>query len=132
MDKELTQLAELPEPEFYVWMDAFNIQRMGRKAPVHLHARPYFSTRQMRAAQAPLIERIKELEKQRDRLLEFIEQAPVSSGVCCCGDSIDKHPSPMTCGHTPIDQWDNAVSSLVREFEQDCALASPQGQKGGV
>jgi len=130
MDKELTQLAELPEPEGVIG------HLGGEYENDWMSSRDAYSEEQMQAyaiaAQAPLIERIKELEKQRDRLLEFIEQAPVSSGVCCCGDSIDKHPSPMTCGHTPIDQWDNAVSSLVREFEQDCALAPPQGQKGGV
>lgn len=39
------------------------------------------------------------------RLLEFIEGAPVESGLCCCGDSMN-HPFDS---HSPRDQWDYAV-----------------------
>lgn len=38
------------------------------------------------------------------RTLDFLD-SPVSfeSGVCMCGDSIDKHSHPMACGHTELD-----------------------------
>lgn len=55
-------------------------------------------------------------KKQRDDLLEFMKGAQVSSGVCCCGDMMDKHASPMICGHNPVDIWDHAVMSYSEEI----------------
>lgn len=54
---------------------------------------------------------------QRDNLLAFIRKAPVSSGVCCCGEEMQKHDHPMTCGHTPVDTWDHAVLGFCEEIE---------------
>lgn len=44
---------------------------------------------------------------------DFIARAQVSSGVCCCGDAMDGHASPMVCGHSPVDMWDYAVGTLL-------------------
>ena len=46
-------------------------------------------------------------------LRDFIARAQVSSGVCCCGDVMDGHASPMVCGHSPVDMWDHAVRKLL-------------------
>lgn len=46
-------------------------------------------------------------------LRDFIARAQVSSGVCCCGEPIDGHSSPMSCGHSPVDMWDPAVGKLL-------------------
>lgn len=46
-------------------------------------------------------------------LRDFIARAQVSSGVCCCGEPIDGHSSPMSCGHSPVDMWDHAVGKLL-------------------
>lgn len=48
-------------------------------------------------------------------IVDLVCTAPVSSGVCCCGDSMDNHPNPMNCGHSPLDMWDNAVANLLKE-----------------
>lgn len=56
------------------------------------------------------------------KLLDFIARAPVSSGVCCCGDTIDGHASPMICGHSPVDMWDHAVRGLLDTKPDDAAL----------
>ena len=32
-----------------------------------------------------------------------LERANTAEGVCCCGDSMDRHPNPMNCGHSPVD-----------------------------
>lgn len=53
---------------------------------------------------------------QRDELLAFMRRAPVSSGVCCCGDDMEKHASPMICGHSPVDQWDDSVYSWAEQI----------------
>lgn len=45
------------------------------------------------------------------RLMGFVESAPVESGVCVCGDSMNNHPSAYACGHEPCDMWlDNVMS----------------------
>lgn len=53
---------------------------------------------------------------QRDYLLEFIKNAQVSSGVCCCGDDMAKHANPMHCGHNPVDTWDHAVICVTDDI----------------
>lgn len=54
-----------------------------------------------------------ELREERDKLLEFatqvynlVDMAPVSTGVCCCGDDMGGHADPMSSGHSPVDEWD--------------------------
>lgn len=56
-----------------------------------------------------------EYKRQRDNLLAFIQHADVSSGVCCCGNSMDKHG--MWDGHNPVDMWDHSVLCYTEEFE---------------
>lgn len=48
------------------------------------------------------------------RLIEFVETAPVASGICCCGESMENH-SAYT-GHTAVDMWDNAVAQQRKAF----------------
>lgn len=57
-----------------------------------------------------------EYKKQRDELLEFMQRAPVSSGVCCCGSDMDKHG--MYDGHTAVDTWDYAVQQFADKIEK--------------
>lgn len=51
--------------------------------------------------------------------LEFVKTAPVSSGVCCCGENMDEHADPMSCGHTPTDQWDYSLSLWIEQIAKD-------------
>jgi hypothetical protein len=53
-------------------------------------------------------------KKQRDDMLAFMRTAQVSSGVCCCGSSVDSHS--MGDGHSPMDMWDNAVGEWVEKI----------------
>ena len=50
---------------------------------------------------------------QIEMMREFIARAPVSSGVCCCGESMEGHSSSMNCSHTPVDLWDHSVISVL-------------------
>lgn len=54
-----------------------------------------------------------------EQLTNFIKYAQVSSGVCCCGDSMEGHPSPMTCGHSPVDMWDYHSGELLKAYPDD-------------
>lgn len=62
---------------------------------------------------------------QRDNLLAFIQNAPVESGVCCCGDSMDKHYSQ---DHSAVDMWDHSVLCYAEEFAKfDATQGTPTG-----
>ena len=46
--------------------------------------------------------------------IEFVKNAPVSSGVCCCGNSIIEG---VGCGdHSPVDQWDYSLDNWLKEI----------------
>lgn len=50
--------------------------------------------------------------------IEFVKDAPVSSGVCCCGGNMDHSPYE---GHSPVDQWDYSLSQWLEQI----AASSP-------
>lgn len=50
------------------------------------------------------------------QFVDFVRHAPVSSGVCCCGDNMANHPEPMNCGHSPVDEWDHALLGWLKEL----------------
>lgn len=64
------------------------------------------------------IERLEKTVKEwRDRctnLLDFIEHAPVSSGVCCCGEDMENH---VSSDHSPVDQWSWNIHLWSREIK---------------
>lgn len=64
------------------------------------------------------IERLEAAVKEwRDRctnLLDFIEHAPVSSGVCCCGEDMENH---VSSDHSPVDQWSWNIHLWSREIK---------------
>lgn len=60
-------------------------------------------------------------KRQRDNLLASMQESPVSSGVCCCGDAMDAHAHPMDCGHSPRDEWDWHVECTVKQIKQEDA-----------
>lgn len=43
------------------------------------------------------------LRKLVDSAESIFINCSVTDGVCCCGDDMETHPSPMFCGHTPVD-----------------------------
>ena len=61
-------------------------------------------------------ERMHAKRKKIAEFIEFVRNAPVSSGVCCCGESMDRHSDPMSCGHSPVDQWDWSLSLWLEEI----------------
>jgi hypothetical protein len=58
-----------------------------------------------------LQERVAELES-------FINQAPVETGVCMCGEEMYRHSSQPN--HTPMDSWD-----YERDSAQRCRQSAP-------
>lgn len=64
-----------------------------------------------------------------EQLTNFIKYAQVSSGVCCCGDSMEGHPSPMTCGHSPVDVWDYYSGELLEAYPDDLSALRAHDEK---
>ena len=64
-----------------------------------------------------------------EQLTNFIEHAQVSSGICCCGDSMEGHPSPMTCGHSPVDMWDYHYGKLLEAYPDDLSALRAHDEK---
>ena len=64
-----------------------------------------------------------ENEKLQARVAElesFINQAPVETGVCMCGEEMYRHGSQPN--HTPMDSWD---------YERDLILRDEAEKAGG-
>jgi hypothetical protein len=59
--------------------------------------------------------RIKTLRTLLNRWVGVIENCSVTAGVCCCGDSMDEHSHPMSCGHTPVDMGAYHAGLLMEE-----------------
>lgn len=66
-------------------------------------------------SKAELESKLAKCQENVTLLLDFIKNAPVSSGVCCCGDSIEAHH--QYSDHYPVDQWDYSVAGLVEKIE---------------
>lgn len=60
------------------------------------------------------------LREAAENALDFLENAPVSfeSGVCCCGENMENHSSPVFCGHTPVDQGTYVVHGLIDQLRK--------------
>lgn len=67
-------------------------------------------------SRASLIAAAPEVTHAAQGLLDCLDQCEVRSGVCCCGDNMERHSPPMDCGHSPVDSGayytDQAVSVL--------------------
>jgi hypothetical protein len=58
----------------------------------------------------------KEDIKKLREFIDFVNRAPVGSGVCCCGDNMENHDNPYNCSHTPFDQWDRSLMLYMEEI----------------
>ena len=61
-------------------------------------------------AQAAEVARLRAKVEAADKLAQALsacvsslERADTAEGVCCCGADMDRHPDPMSCGHSPVD-----------------------------
>lgn len=63
-------------------------------------------------------------------MLDNLKHCSLDSGCCHCGDRMDTHPAPMTCGHTPVDMgWTAAQGWIdkVNEFERGDHMKEREG-----
>ena len=59
-----------------------------------------------RAELAAAQQREAALTKALEACVASLERVDTAEGVCCCGDSMDRHSDPMSCGHSPVDMGD--------------------------
>ena len=65
------------------------------------------------ALQALLNERDEKLARYAE-FLAWCESAPVSSGVCCCGDNMESHGH--YADHGAVDEWDHSLGNWAKEL----------------
>ncbi len=46
---------------------------------------------------------VEQYKKILDGWVSLAENANIESGICCCGDNMEGHANPMSCGHSPTD-----------------------------
>ena len=60
---------------------------------------------------------LEQAKREKTKLVEFVSwvrEAPVSSGVCVCGESMNGYHSK---DHSPVDMWDHALTGWLAEIE---------------
>ena len=70
------------------------------------------------------VDSLAEIERLQARVAElesFINQAPVETGVCMCGEEMYRHSSQPN--HTPMNSWD---------YERDLILRNEASKTGGT
>jgi len=56
-------------------------------------------------------------------LLRLIDEFGIKSGVCCCGDDMERHDNPMDCGHSPVDSGEYYSESAIEAARAALAQA---------
>lgn len=74
--------------------------------------------KEIRARQICTYPMVQYLLAEIDSLRKESELMPESAFVCCCGDSIVNHASPIDCGHSPVSMLDHSMASLEKERDQ--------------
>ena len=75
------------------------------------------------AANAALEAEVLRLRECLNNWIGIAGNCTIESGCCCCGESMDDHSHPMSCGHSPQDMADGAVNSAIEKTNK--ALSSP-------
>jgi hypothetical protein len=60
-------------------------------------------------------------------LLDTVSRLDICEGVCCCGDDMERHSDPMSCGHVPVDAGEYYHGKTIELAR--AALASIKGDR---
>lgn len=60
---------------------------------------------------------MEEMKVLIQEMLDHLKQCSLDSGVCHCGESMEKHSNPMDCGHTPVDMGWTAADNWIKKAE---------------
>lgn len=62
------------------------------------------------------IEQLRDQLRRYREFLDFVENAQVGSGVCCCGAEMVRHS--YYDGHNPCDMWDYNIARWAEELKE--------------
>lgn len=51
-----------------------------------------------------------------ERAADIFRNCTVEDGMCCCGDDMERHPDPMTCGHSPTDHGGHIADQWMKDY----------------
>ena len=77
-----------------------------------------YATEYTRSDLIPSAAYVAGLEAALRACVAAIEHADMADGVCCCGDDMLYHSSPMSCGHTPTDLGEYNAAMVVAVAEK--------------
>lgn len=80
--------------------------KMNMDADLRTMVREGQQLRTLAAELAAAQQREAALTKALEACVASLERVDTAEGVCCCGDSMDRHSDPMSCGHSPVDMGD--------------------------
>lgn len=60
--------------------------------------------------------------KLLENCLAVMENVSMESGVCCCGDEMEKHSNVFDSGHMPVDSGVYAAGSLIKEIKKELGI----------
>ena len=83
-----------------------------------------------RAELAATRDQIEALRGALEACVASLERADTEEGVCCCGDSMDRHSDPMTCGHSPVDMGDYYAGQALKSARAALASTPPETDGG--
>lgn len=72
--------------------------------------------RQLLTASAERLNESVKREALFKKFMDFVESAPVDSGICCCGGSMSDHD--YHGDHAPVDQWDVSLADFLKELKK--------------
>ncbi len=78
-----------------------------------------------RAELAAAQQREAALTKALEACVASLERVDTKEGVCCCGDSMDRHSDPMSCGHSPVDMGDYYAGQALESARAALAPTPP-------
>ena len=119
-------MSEAPE-RIWAYAGAFRMWR--EKYPEHAKSPVEY----IRADRIEALERqVKAADALAEKLQGWIGVAAtcaIESGVCRCGDNMERHGNPLDCGHSPVDHGAYVATQLIDDTTS--ALAAYTATKEG-
>ena len=71
-------------------------------------------------------ERADQACKHLSNVLYVLQNCELKTGVCCCGDQMDRHDLAWNCGHSPLDMFDHYGLPVVDAAQKFIEQYTPE------
>ena len=99
--------------------------KMNMDADLRTMVREGQQLRTLAAELAAAQQREARLRAALEACVASLERVDTAEGVCCCGDSMDRHSDPMSCGHSPVDMGDYYAGQALESARAALAPTPP-------